>query len=43
MLVLWIHCVQGCRSALESRIGLFGSVAGGIGIVFGLLEVSLAL
>ena len=34
-----IH-IQGCRAALESRIVLFGSVAGGIGIVFGILEVS---
>ena len=34
-----IH-IQGCRAALESRIVLVGSVAGGIGIVFGILEVS---
>ena len=31
--------MQGCRSALEDRIVLFGSVAGGIGFVFGVLEV----
>ena len=35
--------MQGCRDALESRIVLFGSVTGGIGIVFGVLEVSFFL
>ena len=35
--------VQGCRAALESRIILLGSVAGGIGIVFGILEVGFCI
>ena len=35
--------IQGCRATLESRVALFGSVAGGIGFVFGILEVSILI
>ena len=39
MNMLCLTSLQDCRAALEDRIVSFGSVAGGIGIIFGILEV----